>query len=82
MSAPDGPIAAVVRVPEFDTHASGMSIVVYLGAIRRRRLVFAAFKAGLGEKWNDTIVMTLTEFGRTVRQKGPVAQITVMELLV
>lgn len=71
MSAPDGPIAAVVRVPEFDTHASqdvdSGILASQLGVVDS---VFAAFKAGLGEKWKDTVVMTLTEFGRTVRQNG------------
>ena len=30
----------------------------------------AAFARGLGEAWDDTIVVVLSEFGRTVRENG------------
>lgn len=71
MALDDGPLAAVVRVIDFDTHAKQQAdkgtFGTQLGVLDR---VFGSFKEGLGEKWADTIVMTITEFGRTVRQNG------------
>jgi uncharacterized protein (DUF1501 family) len=33
-------------------------------------LVIEQFRQGLGPKWDDTIVLTLTEFGRTVKSNS------------
>lgn len=67
----DGPRVSVIRVPEFDTHANqGADDGTHprlLGTVDR---VMAAFKRGLGPKWADTIVLTATEFGRTVQENG------------
>lgn len=71
MQADDGPRVAVIRVPEFDTHANqGADAGKHpqlLGIVDR---VFAAFKRGLGPAWDNTIVLTATEFGRTVQENG------------
>jgi uncharacterized protein (DUF1501 family) len=71
MRADDGPRVSVIRVPEFDTHANqGADDGTHprlLGIVDR---VFGAFKRGLGPKWADTIVLTATEFGRTVQENG------------
>ena len=32
--------------------------------------IFVAFKKGLGDKWGDSVILTITEFGRTVRMNG------------
>jgi len=71
MALEDGPLAAVVRVGEFDTHARQQADQGQFGAqISIVDQVFDSFKRGLGDKWSDTVVLTLTEFGRTVRQNG------------
>ncbi|TIV94592.1 MAG: DUF1501 domain-containing protein, partial [Mesorhizobium sp.] len=33
---------------------------------------FEEFQKGLGERWNDTAIVTITEFGRTARINGTV----------
>ena len=39
---------------------------------RRGRGDFAAFESGLGPAWRDTVVVAVTEFGRTARVNGTV----------
>ena len=71
MSQPDGPSAAVLRVPEFDTHASqGTSYGQIASCLRSVDEIFVTLEQSLGETWSDTIVMTITEFGRTVGENG------------
>ena len=71
MRAPDGPKVAVIRIPEFDTHANQGTDVgrhpSLLGLVDR---VFANLKRGLRSEWKNTIVLTVTEFGRTVQENG------------
>ena len=40
------------------------------GALRELDAGLAALKTGLGEAWRQTAVLTMTEFGRTVRMNG------------
>jgi uncharacterized protein (DUF1501 family) len=71
MAADDGPRVAVIRVPEFDTHANqGTDAGKHAQLLGLVDNVFAAFKKGLGERWADTIILTATEFGRTVQENG------------
>ncbi len=71
MREENGPRVAVIRVPEFDTHANQGADDGFhgqlLGIVDD---VFKNLKAGLGPLWDNTIVMTATEFGRTVRENG------------
>jgi uncharacterized protein (DUF1501 family) len=55
----------------FDTHAAQGA---ELGLLARRLTVFgatlAAFARDLGDRWNDVVVLTMSEFGRTVAENG------------
>ncbi len=72
MSEMDGPLASVIKVDQFDTHAKqgaeedghhGVQLTVVDDII-------AGLKEGLGDAWNSSIILTLTEFGRTVEVNG------------
>lgn len=75
MAEKDGPVAAVIRVNDFDTHANQVDegrpdhgrLAKQLGVVDD---VLDGFYQGLGEAWQDTIILTLTEFGRTVAVNG------------
>lgn len=75
MAAKDGPVAAVIRVNDFDTHASQVDdgnpdkgrLANQLGVVDD---VLDGFYQGLGHAWQNTIILTLTEFGRTVAVNG------------
>jgi uncharacterized protein (DUF1501 family) len=65
-------LASVIKVDQFDTHARQGS---EKNGHHGERLVIiddiiAGLKEGLGEAWNRSIVLTLTEFGRTVAVNG------------
>jgi hypothetical protein len=71
LSAPDGPRIAMTEADGWDTHANQGATA---GNLARR---FAALDAGLatlrdglGEHWDTTAVLVVTEFGRTVRVNG------------
>ena len=68
MSKENGPTASVIRIGQFDTHAN------QVGAHDRRLNivddVLAGYKRGLGDAWDKSIILTLTEFGRTVAVNG------------
>ena len=68
MSKENGPNASVIRIGQFDTHAN------QVGAHDRQLKiiddVFAGYKRGLGDAWDKSIILTLTEFGRTVAVNG------------
>lgn len=71
MQDPYGPKVAVIRVPEFDTHANqGTEEGRHSEQLEIVDNVFGALKSGLGSMWSSTIVLTVTEFGRTVSQNG------------
>ena len=68
MSKENGPTASVIRIGQFDTHAN------QVGAHDRQLKiiddVFAGYRRGLGDAWDKSIILTLTEFGRTVAVNG------------
>ena len=71
LSEPMGPHVAVITVPGFDTHAlQGADEGVHPRLLRELDTVFESFRLGLGEAWSKTIILTLTEFGRTVEENG------------
>lgn len=71
MRLDDGPRVSVIRVPEFDTHANqGSDSGRHPDLLALVDRIFAAYKQGLGPKWADTIILTVTEFGRTVKENG------------
>lgn len=71
MQSQHGPKVAVIRVPEFDTHANqGTEDGLHSEQLKVVDNVFGALKAGLGPTWASTVVITITEFGRTIAQNG------------
>ncbi len=71
MRDPEGPRVTMIRIPEFDTHANqGTDIGLHPELIGLIDRVIARFREGLGPVWNETVLLTLTEFGRTVRENG------------
>ena len=75
MAKTDGPLASVIRVDDFDTHADQVdddntnegNLARQLGVVDD---VIAGYRRGLGAAWDNTIILTLTEFGRTVAANG------------
>ncbi|MDE2361236.1 MAG: DUF1501 domain-containing protein [Hyphomicrobiales bacterium] len=73
LAADDGPRVAALAFDGWDTHANE-------GGPRGRLAqllsgldgAFAEFEKGLGDKWRDTFVIAVTEFGRTARINGTV----------
>jgi uncharacterized protein (DUF1501 family) len=71
MSRPGGPNVSVIRLTEFDTHShQGTDDGRQPRLLATLDQVFDNYKKGLGDAWNNTIIMTLTEFGRTVQENG------------
>lgn len=73
MAADDGPRVGALAVDGWDTHvaeggATGR-LAQLLGGLDG---VFAAFETELGPRWKDTVVVAVTEFGRTARINGTV----------
>ncbi len=73
LAADDGPRVAALVFDGWDTHAGegGASgrLMQLLGGLDG---AFAAFESGLGARWNDTVVVAITEFGRTAQVNGTV----------
>lgn len=73
LQEPEGPSAAVFRVQEFDTHANqGADDGQHSRQLTELDDIFLGLKAGLGEVWHETVILTVTEFGRTVKVNGTV----------
>ncbi|MEO6014229.1 MAG: DUF1501 domain-containing protein [Devosia sp.] len=71
MAKPDGPNVAVVRITDFDTHAhQGTNDGMLPQRLALIDETFKGFKTGLGPAWKNSIILTLTEFGRTVKENG------------
>ncbi|MBZ9697935.1 DUF1501 domain-containing protein [Mesorhizobium sp. B2-5-9] len=73
IAADDGPRVAALAFDGWDTHvneggATGR-LASLLGGLDG---AFEEFKKGLGERWKDTAIVTITEFGRTARVNGTV----------
>ncbi len=71
MKADDGPRIAAMAFDGWDTHvneggASGR-LAELLGGLDR---AFATFESELGPRWKDTVIIAITEFGRTVQING------------
>jgi uncharacterized protein (DUF1501 family) len=71
MARPGGPNVSVIRIPDFDTHSrQGTDEGNIARTLTVVDEVFRSYRIGLGDAWTNTIVLTLTEFGRTVRENG------------
>jgi uncharacterized protein (DUF1501 family) len=73
MAADDGPRIAALAFDGWDTHANEGGATGQL-ANRLSGLdgAIEEFEKGLGEKWKDTAIAVVTEFGRTVKINGTV----------
>ena len=73
MAVDDGPRVGALAFDGWDTHANegGATgrLAQLLGGLDG---AFAAFESELGPRWNDAIVVAITEFGRTARINGTV----------
>ena len=71
MTTADGPRVGVLSYDGWDTHANEGAVKGQL-ANRLAGLDAAlhAFADGMGPAWKDTVVMVVTEFGRTARTNG------------
>ena len=73
MAADDGPRIGALAFDGWDTHANegGASgrLAQLLGGLDG---AFAAFESELGPRWSDTVVVAITEFGRTAHINGTV----------
>ncbi len=60
-----------VDVGGWDTHVGEGGANGYLaGRLGELGRALAAFAAGMGERWRDTVVVVISEFGRTFRENG------------
>jgi uncharacterized protein (DUF1501 family) len=71
MREPNGPQIVAISIDNFDTHAN-QGAATGLLATRLTYLdgVLGGLSSGLGEEWNNTVVVAATEFGRTARVNG------------
>ncbi len=71
MSQDDGPLASVIRISQFDTHArQGADTGKHADRLSIIDDVIAGYREGLGSAWDRSIILTMTEFGRTVAVNG------------
>ena len=63
-----GPRVAALEIGGWDTHAGQLGRLG--GPLAQLDRGIGALRQGLGESWNRTVVLALTEFGRTVRING------------
>lgn len=71
LTASDGPQIAVVEAGGWDTHANqGSSNGALANRLSALDQGLDALRTGLGDQWSDTVVLVVTEFGRTVRTNG------------
>jgi uncharacterized protein (DUF1501 family) len=71
LSSPDGPRVGALSYNGWDTHANEGAVQGQL-ANRLGGLddAIKAFTEGMGPAWKETVVVLVTEFGRTVRANG------------
>jgi uncharacterized protein (DUF1501 family) len=68
LAAPAGPRLAALEIGGWDTHANQATRLS--GPLRQLDAGLVALKQGLGPAWRQTVVLVMTEFGRTVRING------------
>jgi len=67
----DGPRVAVFEVDGFDTHAAqGATDGAHADCLRETDMIFKSLKSSLGDTFDNTLILTLTEFGRTIKQNS------------
>jgi uncharacterized protein (DUF1501 family) len=68
LSAPDGPRLAELELDGWDTHINQR--VRLAESLARLDEGIAVLRAGLADVWSRTVILVVTEFGRTVRVNG------------
>jgi uncharacterized protein (DUF1501 family) len=68
LAAKDGPRLAALEIGGWDTHTAQPGRLT--GPLQQLDAGLVALKQGLGDAWSKTVVLTMTEFGRTVRNNG------------
>ena len=67
----DGPSVAVFDLDGFDTHAAqGGDDGLHADHLKEVNDIVQELKKNLGDAFNNTLILTLTEFGRTIKQNG------------
>jgi uncharacterized protein (DUF1501 family) len=64
----DGPRIAALEIDGWDTHAAQLNRLH--GPLGQLDAGMVALRDNLGDAWKQTVVLTMTEFGRTVRVNG------------
>ena len=72
MAKEGGPLSSVIKVDQFDTHATQGADENGKHGTQLSLVddIIAGYKEGLGDAWDKSIILTLTEFGRTVLENG------------
>lgn len=72
MAQENGPLSSVIKVDQFDTHAHQGSDEYGRHGKQLTLIddIITGYKEGLGDAWDRSIILTLTEFGRTVLENG------------
>ncbi len=71
LKKPDGPRVAVFEVGGFDTHAAQGGVHgTHSDCLKEMDLIFYTLKRRLKEEFENTLIVTLTEFGRTIKQNS------------
>ena len=71
MRLPEGPSVAVIRIPQFDTHANqGVDDGLHPELLALLDRVLTSLKTGFGPDWRNAVAVTATEFGRTIQENG------------
>jgi uncharacterized protein (DUF1501 family) len=71
LAKPDGPRVAVFDIEGFDTHASqGGDEGEHADKLADYDLILSRLKQGMGDAFDNTVIVTLTEFGRKLDQNG------------
>jgi uncharacterized protein (DUF1501 family) len=68
LAAAEGPRLAAMEVGGWDTHVAQKGRLA--GVLRQLDAGMVALRRGLGEAWGRSVVLAVTEFGRTVRENG------------
>jgi uncharacterized protein (DUF1501 family) len=71
MQAADGPMVWLIDFDGFDTNASqGAAEGNHATKLKMVDDVLKAFREAMGPRWHNTLVLTVTEFGRTAAENG------------
>ena len=68
LRAPDGPRIAAMEIGGWDTHSAQAARLT--GPLKQLDAGLVALKTALAADWKQTIVLVMTEFGRTARLNG------------